>query len=242
MEPDLEEATVVLIQTNNTLKKIIIGIDGYSSCGKSTLAKALAKALHYTYIDSGAMYRAVTFYFLEQKIALEDTVSINTALQEIEIRFEMSNGHCQTLLNGKDVEEEIRKMYVANWVSPVAAISAVRRAMVQQQQAMGKDKGIVMDGRDIGTVVFPDAELKLFLTASPDVRAQRRFLELKTKGLEPAIEQVRNNLRERDRIDSTRTDSPLMQAQDAVLLDNTNLSPEEQFEMTLALAKLRMQE
>ena len=188
------------------------------------------------------MYRAVTFYFLEQKIALEDTVSINDALQHIEIRFEMINGQCQTILNGKDVENEIRKMYVANWVSPVAAISAVRRAMVQQQQAMGTEKGIVMDGRDIGTVVFPNAELKLFLTASPDVRAQRRFLELESKGLEPSFEQVRNNLRERDRIDSTRTDSPLMQAKDAVLLDNTNLSPQEQFEMTLALVRLRMTE
>lgn len=186
------------------------------------------------------MYRAVTYYFLEHKIALEDAESINRVLQQIEIRFSPQEEGGHTLLNGEDIESEIRKMYVANWVSPVAAISAVRRAMVAQQQAMGKDKGIVMDGRDIGTVVFPDAELKIFLTADPEIRAQRRYKELLAKGLTPSIEQVRNNLQERDRIDSTRTDSPLRRASDAVILDNSNLNPIEQFEMALALAKVRL--
>lgn len=222
------------------MKNIIIAIDGYSSCGKSTLAKALAKALSYTYIDSGAMYRAVTYYFLEQKIALEDTVAIANALEEIKIQFKMIEGKCHTLLNGEDIESEIRKMYVANWVSPVAAISAVRRAMVEQQQALGRDKGIVMDGRDIGTVVFPNAKLKLFLTADPKIRAQRRFLELQSKGLKPDMDQVYKNLRDRDMIDSTRKDSPLRQAEDAVLIDNSHLNEEEQFEMTMALVRLRM--
>lgn len=222
------------------MKNIIIAIDGYSSCGKSTLAKALAKALSYTYIDSGAMYRAVTYYFLEQKIALEDTVAIANALEKIKIQFKMIEGKCHTLLNGEDIESEIRKMYVANWVSPVAAISAVRRAMVEQQQALGRDKGIVMDGRDIGTVVFPNAKLKLFLTADPKIRAQRRFLELQSKGLKPDMDQVYKNLRDRDMIDSTRKDSPLRQAEDAVLIDNSHLNEEEQFEMTMALVRLRM--
>ena len=174
------------------MKQITIAIDGYSSCGKSTLAKGLAAKLGYTYIDSGAMYRAVTLYFLRNEIPLKDAKQVDAALESITIRFASANNH--TLLNGEDVEEEIRQMPVSNLVSPVSAIPAVRRAMVRLQQAMGKDKGIVMDGRDIGTVVFPTAELKIFLTADPEVRAQRRYDELLTKGVPSSLESVRANL------------------------------------------------
>ncbi|MCB0550583.1 MAG: (d)CMP kinase [Phaeodactylibacter sp.] len=215
------------------MDKIIIAIDGHSSCGKSTLAKGLASSLNYTYIDSGAMYRAVTLFFLRQEVKLEDEEQIRQALQHINIRFNAEN---RTILNGEDVENEIRKMEVSNFVSQVSAVPAVRRAMVRQQQAMGKDKGIVMDGRDIGTVVFPDAELKIFLTADPEKRAQRRFEELLGKGIKASIEEVRQNLSLRDHIDSTREDSPLRQAADATVIDNTHLNREEQLEYALELA------
>ncbi len=222
------------------MKRIIVAIDGLSSCGKSTLAKALAKSLHYAYLDSGAMYRAVTLYFLENNIDYENPEAVAEALKDIEIRFERINGQNRTFLNGRDVEHEIREMMVNDHVSPVSAISAVRRAMVAQQQAMGKRRDIVADGRDIGTVVFPDAELKIFLTADADVRTSRRHLELASKGIDADWEDVQRNLLERDRIDSGRADSPLRKADDAVVIDNTLLSEEQQLEKALALAKGRM--
>ena len=222
------------------MKRIIVAIDGYSSCGKSTLAKALAKSLHYAYLDSGAMYRAVTLYFLDNQLDYNDPAVVETALQNIEIHFERIEGQNRTFLNGVDIERAIREMRVSEHVSPVSAISAVRRAMVRQQQAMGKRRGIVADGRDIGTVVFPDAELKIFLTADPDVRTSRRHLELAAKGIDADWHEVQRNLLERDRIDSTRADSPLRQADDAVVIDNTLLSEEQQLEKSLKLAKERI--
>lgn len=223
------------------MKKIIVAIDGFSSCGKSTLAKALAKTLHFAYLDSGAMYRAVTLYFLENKVDYQDPKAVEEALHHIEIHFERINGQNHTFLNGRDVEQDIRTMTVSEHVSPVSAISAVRRAMVRQQQAMGNRRGIVADGRDIGTVVFPDAELKIFLTAEADVRTSRRHLELAAKGIDADWNQVQQNLLERDRIDSSRSDSPLRQAADAVVIDNTLLSETQQLEQALMLARQRMQ-
>lgn len=222
------------------MKRIIVAIDGHSSCGKSTLAKALAKTLHYAYLDSGAMYRAVTLYFLKQNIDYNNPEAVAEALQQIEIHFERVDGQNRTFLNGQDVENEIREMYVSAHVSPVSAISAVRRAMVAQQQAMGKRRDIVADGRDIGTVVFPDAELKIFLTADADVRTSRRHLELAAKGIDAEWTDIYNNLLERDRIDSGRADSPLRQANDAVVIDNTLLSEEQQLETALTLVRERM--
>ena len=216
------------------MDKIIIAIDGYSSCGKSTLAKGMAARLGYTYIDSGAMYRAVTLFFLRHQISLQDEEQVRKALNEINISFNAQN---HTILNGEDVESEIRRMSVSNYVSQVSAIPIVRRAMVYQQQAMGRGKAIVMDGRDIGTVVFPEAELKIFLTADPEIRVQRRFDELKNKGIKSSLEEVRQNLRHRDHIDSTREDSPLLQAPDAVVIDNSNMAREEQLEYALELAR-----
>lgn len=216
------------------MKKIIIAIDGYSSCGKSTLAKSLASHLGYTYIDSGAMYRAVTLFLLEHGIKVEDHDRVQAALQDINIRFAENN---HTLLNGRDVEREIRQMSVSNYVSEVAAVPEVRRAMVSQQQQMGEERGIVMDGRDIGTVVFPKAELKIFLTAEPEIRARRRYDELAQKGQEATLEAVKANLTHRDHIDSTREDSPLRQAADAVIIDNTLLNREEQLERAIFLAR-----
>ena len=219
-------------------KKIIIAIDGHSSCGKSTLAKALAKALGYGYVDSGAMYRATTLYFLENQIDFyDDSEAVKTALQNIKIRFQASEKGNRTMLNGRDIEDEIRQMYISEKVSPVATISAVRREMVAQQRAMGEERGIVMDGRDIGTVVFPQAALKIFLTADPDVRAQRRYDELEAKGMPADLAQVKRNLLDRDYIDSTRKDSPLRKADDAIIIDNTNLTQDEQLQVTIDLAK-----
>ena len=222
------------------MKRIIVAIDGLSSCGKSTLAKALAKTLHYAYLDSGAMYRAVTLYFLENKVDYENPAAVIEALQHIEIHFERIDGQNRTFLNGRDVERAIREMIINDHVSPVSAISAVRRAMVAQQQAMGKRRHIVADGRDIGTVVFSDAELKIFLVADADVRTSRRHLELAAKGIDAEWGQIQRNLLERDRIDSGRADSPLRQADDAVVIDNTFLSEEQQLEKALALAKAHM--
>lgn len=216
-------------------KRITIAIDGHSSCGKSTMAKALAKRIGYAYIDTGAMYRAVTLYCLEHDMIKGDEVSkprLRRHMPKIEITFKVNNeGKSETWLNGKNVEQEIRGMEVSSKVSLIAAIGFVRRAMVAQQQVMGKEKGIVMDGRDIGTVVFPDAELKFFVTASAQVRAERRFKELQAKGdTTTTLEQVLANVEERDRIDSTRKESPLRQAPDALLLDNSNLTIEQQNE------------
>lgn len=222
------------------MKKIIVAIDGYSACGKSTLAKALAKALHYAYLDSGAMYRAVTLFFLETNTDYHDLEAVEAALTDIEIHFERVEGQNHTFLNGRDVERDIRSMQVSEHVSPVSAISAVRRAMVRQQQAMGRRRGIVADGRDIGTVVFPDAELKIFLVADPDVRTSRRHLELAAKGIDADWNQIQQNLLDRDRIDSSRADSPLRQAEDAVVMDNTLLSEEQQLGQALEFYRAAM--
>lgn len=218
--------------------KITIAVDGFAACGKSTLAKQLAKQLGYVYVDSGAMYRAVTLYFLDNNIGIEDTEAIATALQNISIHFENINGKNSTFLNNKNVEETIRSMRVSNFVSPVATVSAVRKAMVALQQEMGAKGGIAMDGRDIGTVVFKDAELKLFLTASIEERTRRRVAELEAKGVQDITEEdVQNNLLQRDKIDSSRADSPLCQAEDAIEIDNSLLTPEEQLDYALNLAK-----
>jgi cytidylate kinase len=218
-------------------QKIIIAVDGFSSTGKSTLAKELARELAYGYIDTGAMYRAVTLYFLRNEVDIKDEEAVQLALQNIEISFQNIEGKNTTFLNGENVEEEIRKMYVSEFVSPVATVSAVRRAMVKLQKAMGYKKGIVMDGRDIGTVVFPNAELKIFVTADPDVRAQRRLAELEGKGQVVDFEEVKKNLTERDYIDSNREDSPLRQAEDAVVLDNTELTREAQLVLAVKWAR-----
>jgi CMP/dCMP kinase len=219
-------------------KKIIIAIDGFSSCGKSTLAKAMAKALEYVFVDTGAMYRAIALYFLRNKIAFNDTVSIEAALHAIELRFKYNSlsQKSDMYLNGENVEQEIREMQVSQKVSEVASIAAVRDFAVAQQQAMGIDKGIVMDGRDIGTVVFPNAELKLFVTADPTIRLERRYQELLQTN--PAIlkEEVAANLQQRDLMDSTRAHSPLKQAEDALVLDNTNLDRAQQFELAMQWA------
>ena len=218
-------------------KKITIAIDGHSSTGKSTMAKALARRIGYAYVDTGAMYRAVTLYALRNKLIKGEKVDEKALREhlkrgEIAITFRPTKeGKSVTCLNGKNVERYIRSMRVSNVVSIIAAIGFVRKEMVKQQQAMGKDKGVVMDGRDIGTVVFPDAEMKVFATASAEVRAQRRFDELRAKGdTTTTFEEVLENVNERDRIDSTRKESPLRQADDAVVLDNSHMSIEDQNE------------
>lgn len=217
------------------VKKITIAIDGPSASGKSTIAKSLAKSLGYIYVDSGAMYRAVTLYFLENDVPIDNADAVAEALEHISIRFMRNErGNC-TILNDREVESEIRQMRVSEHVSQVASIKAVRTEMVKQQYEMGKNKGIVMDGRDIGTVVFPDAEVKIFVTADIEERAKRRYAELKKKGNEVSFEEILKNLRERDRIDSTRAVSPLRKADDAVEIDNTRLSLEEQLELAQAI-------
>ena len=214
------------------MKKITIAIDGYSSCGKSTMAKDLAREVGYIYIDSGAMYRAVTLYCLENQLFTEegiDTIRLEAAMPGIQISFQLNpeTGRPMTFLNGANVEDRIRTMEVSNHVSPVAALPFVREALVKLQQEMGKEKGIVMDGRDIGTAVFPDAELKIFVTASAEIRAQRRYDELQAKGQEASFDEILANVKERDYIDQNREVSPLRQADDALLLDNSNLTIEE---------------
>ncbi len=214
-------------------KNFIIAIDGFSSCGKSTVAKALAKKLHFVFIDSGAMYRAVTLYFLRHNIDFSDTQQILDALNKIRIDFIPNTEKTQILLNDEDISDEIRQMHVSEKVSEVSAIKEVRHAMVAQQQELGKRRNIVMDGRDIGTTVFPDADLKIFMTASPSVRAERRFAELSAKGENATMEEVMANLAHRDHIDSTREESPLRQATDAVILDNSELNQEQQLDFVL---------
>lgn len=216
------------------MKKITIAIDGHSSCGKSTMAKALAKKLGYVYVDTGAMYRCVTLYALRNSLFNTDntvnTESLEKNMQSIHITFQVNKdtGKADAYLNGENVEKEIRLMEVSNHVSHIATIPFVREAMVEQQQRMGRDKGIVMDGRDIGTTVFPDAELKIFVTASAEVRAQRRYDELANKGEKANYDEILKNVQERDYIDSHREVSPLRQAEDALLLDNSNMTIEEQ--------------
>jgi cytidylate kinase len=201
-----------------------IAIDGYSACGKSTLAKVMARQLGYRFIDTGAMYRMVTLYFLRENVDIDNGRAVAGALEGLRVDFVPGSNHA--LLNGEDVEAEIREPAVTGYVSPVAAISAVRRWVVPQQREMGKAGGIVMDGRDIGTVVFPDADLKLFVTASIDVRTDRRLAEMTAKGVATTRAEVAANLAQRDHIDSTRADSPLRQADDAIVLDNSGLSLE----------------
>jgi len=221
-------------------KKIIIAIDGHSSCGKSTLAKDLAKALEYIYVDTGAMYRAITLFFLDKEIDYNSPEFCNAALKQIEISFKNVGGVNLVSLNGEIVEDEIRTNRVANDVSEVAALASVRDFLKLQQQQMGKDKGVVMDGRDIGTVIFPEAELKLFVTASIEIRARRRFDELIARGAEVSLKDVSENLRKRDLIDSTRTVAPLIKATDAVEIDNSEMNKEEQLVLALTFAKSRI--
>lgn len=220
------------------MQPITIAIDGYSSCGKSTLARALAKKLNYVFIDSGAMYRGVTLFAIENGCIINGTVDkekLTQKLEQIQLRFASVEGdeRKHLFLNGKDVEKQIRSMEVAGYVSEIATIREVREKLVLSQREMGKNGGVVMDGRDIGSVVFPDAELKLFVTASPEVRAERRFKELTEQGRNVTREEVLVNLMERDRIDTSRKESPLIKVKDAIVLDNTNMTPEQQLEFAL---------
>ena len=222
-----------------TMKKITIAIDGYSSTGKSTLAKALAKKMGYLYVDSGAMYRAVTLYALDNGLIASqlNQNQLISLLPQIQIEFKMNpeTGIGEVFLNGKNVEQEIRSMRVSEWVSPVSAISEVRTKLVSQQQSMGLKKGVVMDGRDIGSVVFPNAELKLFLTADDDVRAKRRFDELMQKSHNVSLESVKANLIARDQQDSSREYSPLIQTQESVVIDNSKLTIQDHLDLVLNL-------
>ncbi|WP_207492956.1 (d)CMP kinase [Aridibaculum aurantiacum] len=226
------------------MKKIIITIDGYSSCGKSTLAKELAKELNYVFLDSGAMYRAITLYFLRNHIDWNDKDAVVEALQNISMEFmyNRETNACEMFLNDENVEWLIRDMLVAENVSEVAAVREVREFAVAQQRKMGNGKGIVMDGRDIGTTVFPKAELKIFLTADPSVRVERRFKELYERNPNITIDEVKANLEMRDYIDSNREFSPLRQAKDAIVLDNSNLTAKEQLKTALKLAKEKIQD
>lgn len=222
------------------MKKITIAIDGHSSTGKSTLAKQLAKHLGYVYVDTGAMYRAVTYFAMQNDIISANHFDIDKLkdnLKKINLKFVFnpSLGFAEIYLNDVNVEHEIRKIEVSNFVSKIAEISEVRTKLVEQQKDFGKDKGVVMDGRDIGTVVFPDAELKLFMTASAQIRAERRFQELKAKGDNVSFDEVYNNVVERDEIDSNRKDSPLHKAADAIAIDNSHLNHEEQFQKVINL-------
>ncbi len=217
------------------MKKIIIALDGYSSCGKSSTAKKVAAELSYAFIDSGAMYRAVALYFIQHKVDFNDINQVVDALNKIKITFQFNPERqaSDVYLNGENVEQEIRKMYISEFVSSVSSIPEVRHAMVAQQKKMGELKGIVMDGRDIGTVVFPQAEVKVFMTAEPLIRAKRRQLELEQKGEFLPIEEILENLRKRDEIDSTRSEGPLKKAEDAIELDTSEKTMEQQVEFVL---------
>jgi len=226
------------------MQKINIAIDGYSSCGKSTLAKQMAQALGYTYVDSGAMYRAVSLCGIRIGAVKEDDLDrkgLIAALEDIEIGFEPDpDGNRRTLLNGEDVEDEIRSMEVSRVVSLVSTVPEVRKRLVQLQKQLGTEKGVVMDGRDIGTVVFPDAELKIFMKADTQIRAKRRFDELKTKGIDVSLDEVIGNIKQRDHQDENREHDPLRLAEDAIVLDNTDFSPEEQFDRAMELVDARI--
>lgn len=226
------------------MKKITIAIDGYSSTGKSTVAKQLADYLGYIYVDTGAMYRAVALFALENELLSEthfDKEALINSLPNILLEFRKnSNAKVEIYLNGKNVEKEIRTMYVSDFVSPVATISEVRKKLVAIQHQMGIEKGIVMDGRDIGTVVFPEAELKIFMTANAEVRAKRRFNELKEKGDDNTFEEILENVQNRDLMDTTRDDSPLVKAEDAIEIDNSEINQEDQFHIILQLAQDRI--
>jgi len=214
-------------------KNIVVAIDGYSSCGKSTLAKALAKKLHFIYVDSGAMYRAVTLYFLRNNIDQANLLQVAEALKNIHLNFHSRDYETHITLNDEEVSEEIRQMPVSDNVSAVSAIHEVRVEMVKQQQRMGKSKNIVMDGRDIGTAVFPHADVKIFMTADPKVRAERRYKEMVGKNPSITLEEVFKNIANRDFQDTTRKESPLVRADDAIILDNTNLTPQQQLDFAL---------
>lgn len=219
------------------LRKIVIALDGYSACGKSTTAKQVAAILGYRYIDSGAMYRAVTMYFLDHHISLTNPKEINKALNQISISFKVNSKKVtETYLNGLNVENEIRKMRISEYVSSVSAIKEVRTAMVDQQRKLGKEKGVVMDGRDIGTVVFPQADLKLFMTAETLVRAFRRQRELLVRKQMVDLDDVIENIMQRDKIDTTRAESPLRQAEDAIVIDTTHITIDEQVDEVIRLA------
>ena len=227
------------------MKKITIAIDGFSSTGKSTLAKQLAKALGYIYVDSGAMYRAVTLYAIQQGLIDSNSFKSEQLIArlndiKIEFKFNKALGFAEVFLNGKNVEKEIRAMEVSQFVSQVSAITEIRQLLVKQQKAFGKDKGVVMDGRDIGTVVFPDAELKLFMTASAEIRAKRRYEELIKKGENVNFDEVLENVKSRDYMDSTRSDSPLVKAKDAIEIDNSELTLEQQFKKALDLVEHKL--
>lgn len=229
------------------MNKITIAIDGFSSTGKSTVAKQLAKALGYIYVDSGAMYRAVTFYAMQNGLIKADDFNSEALIYQlpninISFKFNEALGFAEVYLNEVNIEKEIRTLEVSSFVSKVAAISEVRRKLVEQQQKMGQDRGVVMDGRDIGTVVFTDAELKLFMTASAKNRAERRFKELIERGDKVEYEDVLNNVQERDYIDSNRKDSPLVKAKDAIEIDNSNMTLDEQFNKILQLAKMTIED
>jgi len=218
-------------------RKINIAIDGYSSCGKGTLAKAMALALNYIFIDSGAMYRAVTLFLMRKSVNLDDMAQVEQALAQVTVEFDVNDaGASVVLLNGENVEDEIRTIAVASKVSEVAKIQAVRDKLVFLQQQMGAKKGVVMDGRDIGTVVFPDAELKIFMTASVEVRAQRRFSELVAKGDAVTLEEISANLKHRDAVDSSRENSPLTMTSDYRVLDNSAMDRDSQFALAMAWA------
>lgn len=224
------------------MRKITIAIDGYSACGKSTTAKVVANELGYTYIDSGAMYRAVTLYFMRNHIKLTNPKDVDEALSNISITFNVNKDSdiCDTYLNGLNVENDIRQMKISERVSEVSAIGAVREAMVAQQRKLGKQRGVVMDGRDIGTVVFPDAELKVFMVAEFYIRGERRQRELLERGEMIGLEKVTENLRKRDHLDSTREESPLRKADDAIIVDTTHLTFDEQVEEVLNLSAARI--
>lgn len=226
------------------MKDIVIAIDGNSGCGKSSTAKVIAKKLKYIYIDTGAMYRAVTLFFIKHKIDLKNVLDVEEALRQIDISFEynIESAKNETYLNGKNVETEIRQMEVSNLVSPVSEISKVRRKLVEQQRKMGDGRGVVMDGRDIGTVVFPNAELKIFMTADLQVRSERRKLELAEKGTKVDLNDVIDNLKSRDIIDSSRADSPLKKADDAHLVDTSNVTFDEQVDQILKLINQKLAE
>ena len=224
------------------MSRIVIAIDGYSSCGKSTTAKAVAARLGYTYLDTGAMYRAVSLYFIQQRIALTNPNEVQHALNHIQISFTHNpkTNRSDTCLNGINVEDEIRRMYISNMVSEVSAIASVRRAMVAQQQRMGKRRGVVMDGRDIGTTVFPDAEVKVFMTADTYIRAKRRQRELLDKGELVNLDEIIQNIEKRDHIDTTRAESPLVQAADARFLDTSYMTVDEQVDWVIHYADQRV--
>ncbi|WP_194767719.1 (d)CMP kinase [Tamlana sp. I1] len=227
------------------MKKITIAIDGFSSTGKSTVAKQLAKHLGYVYVDTGAMYRAVAFYAMQNGLIDKENFNVEeliSQLPNIEITFKFNEalGFAEVYLNDENIEKDIRTLEVSAFVSTVASVSEVRKKLVEQQQKLGKNKAVVMDGRDIGTVVFPNAELKIFMTASAETRAERRYNELVDKGDQVTFEAVLKNVQERDHLDTTREDSPLVMAEDAIEFDNSNLSRDEQFEKLLALVEAKL--